>query len=157
MIFFLCITHRFYEIKNQRYIESSATFILSTPSILWLWRLVHGGVMITWRLPLINYSHYNTWRSREYVEICCMVTRNHWYCSENEVYYLDRTKRLPDNYLLHMVWMQLFVAYNIYTNKMTHIKRFMMSVINTLWSRQNGRHFANDTPKFIFMNENVWI
>ena len=124
---------------------------------LWFWRLVHGGVMITWRLPLINYSHYNTWRSREHVETCCVVTRNHWYCSESEVYYLDRTKLLQDNYLSHMIWMQLFVAYNIYTNRMTHIKRFMVSVIHTLWSRQNGRHFANDTPKFIFMNENVWI
>ena len=29
--------------------------------------------------------------------------------------------------------------------------------INTLWPRQNGRHFADDTFKRIFMNENVRI
>ena len=30
-------------------------------------------------------------------------------------------------------------------------------VINTLRPRQNGRHFADDTFKCIFLNENVWI
>ena len=30
-------------------------------------------------------------------------------------------------------------------------------LFNTLRSRQNGRHFADDTFKRIFMNENVWI
>ena len=29
--------------------------------------------------------------------------------------------------------------------------------INTLRPRQNGRHFADDTLKCIFLNENVWI
>ena len=29
--------------------------------------------------------------------------------------------------------------------------------INTLGSRQNGRHFADDVFKCIFLNENVWI
>ena len=28
---------------------------------------------------------------------------------------------------------------------------------NTLRPRQNGRHFADDVFKYIFMNENVWI
>ena len=28
---------------------------------------------------------------------------------------------------------------------------------NRLRPRQNGRHFADDTFKYIFMNENVWI
>ena len=30
-------------------------------------------------------------------------------------------------------------------------------VINTLRPRQNGRHFADDIFKCIFLNENVWI
>ena len=30
-------------------------------------------------------------------------------------------------------------------------------VINTLKPRQNGRHFADDIFKCIFLNENVWI
>ena len=29
--------------------------------------------------------------------------------------------------------------------------------INTLWPRQNGRHFADDIFKCIFFNKNVWI
>ena len=29
--------------------------------------------------------------------------------------------------------------------------------INTLWPRQNGRHFAQDIFKCIFLSENVWI
>ena len=28
---------------------------------------------------------------------------------------------------------------------------------NTLWPRQNGRHFPDDIFKWIFLNENVWI
>ena len=33
----------------------------------------------------------------------------------------------------------------------------LISHINTLRSRQNGRHFADDTFKYIFLNENVII
>ena len=29
--------------------------------------------------------------------------------------------------------------------------------VNTLRPRQNGRHFADDISKCIFLNENVWI
>ena len=32
-----------------------------------------------------------------------------------------------------------------------------MSYLNTLRSRQNGRHFPEDIFKWIFLNENVWI
>ena len=31
------------------------------------------------------------------------------------------------------------------------------SMFNTLRPRQNGRHFADDILKCIFLNENVWI
>ena len=31
------------------------------------------------------------------------------------------------------------------------------SLINSLRPRQNGRHFADDNLKYIFLNENVWI
>ena len=30
-------------------------------------------------------------------------------------------------------------------------------IFNTLRPRQNGRHFADDIYKCIFLNENVWI
>ena len=33
----------------------------------------------------------------------------------------------------------------------------LWSWLNTLRPKQNGRHFADDTSKRIFLNENVWI
>ena len=49
---------------------------------------------------------------------------------------------------------QLFLAFShdlfmVFMGKCSHF--------NTLGPRQNGRHFADDTFKSIFMNENVWI
>ena len=35
--------------------------------------------------------------------------------------------------------------------------RLHLNVFNTLRPRQNGRHFADDILKCIFLNENVWI
>ena len=32
-----------------------------------------------------------------------------------------------------------------------------MNWINSSRPRQNGRHFADDILKYIFLNENVWI
>ena len=32
-----------------------------------------------------------------------------------------------------------------------------LAALNTLWPRQNGRQYADDTFKWIFLNENVWI
>ena len=32
----------------------------------------------------------------------------------------------------------------------------MAIIINSLWPRQNGRHFADDIFNSIFLNENVW-
>ena len=32
-----------------------------------------------------------------------------------------------------------------------------MDSVNTLWPRQNGRNFADNIFKWIFLNENVWI
>ena len=34
---------------------------------------------------------------------------------------------------------------------------FSISLINKLRPRQNGRHFADDIFKYIFLNENAWI
>ena len=39
-----------------------------------------------------------------------------------------------------------------------HVRLAMETVlVNTLRPRQNGRHFADDVFKCIFLNENVWI
>ena len=37
------------------------------------------------------------------------------------------------------------------------VHRHIQQCINTLRPRQDGRHFANDIFKCIFLNENVWI
>ena len=39
----------------------------------------------------------------------------------------------------------------------TCLSSFSNQMLNTLRPRQNGRHFADDIFKCIFLNENVWI
>ena len=36
-------------------------------------------------------------------------------------------------------------------------KSIISTLFNSLRPRQNGRHFADDIFKWIFLNENVWI
>ena len=50
-------------------------------------------------------------------------------------------------YLLNIDWLY----------RLRHYVTWRMSVINTLRPRQNGRHFADDIFKHIFLNENVCI
>ena len=38
-----------------------------------------------------------------------------------------------------------------------HSQTSSVSLFNTLRPRQNGRHFADDTIQYIFLNENVLI
>ena len=38
-----------------------------------------------------------------------------------------------------------------------HSSSCVIVIVNTLRPRQNGRHFADDMFKCIFLNENVWI
>ena len=39
----------------------------------------------------------------------------------------------------------------------TKVSRIRVKCINTLRPRQNGRHFADDIFRYIFLNETVWI
>ena len=41
--------------------------------------------------------------------------------------------------------------------KLIRLSLLLYTTINTLRPRQNGRHFAEDMFKCIFLNENVWI
>ena len=45
----------------------------------------------------------------------------------------------------------------MYTMEMIPDKFLWYPYLNTLRPRQNGRHFADDILKCIFLNENVWI
>ena len=45
------------------------------------------------------------------------------------------------------------VWFNWYAGCVDHI----FLVLNTLWQKQNGRHFADDIFKYIFLNANEWI
>ena len=47
-----------------------------------------------------------------------------------------------------------FIEENAFEN-ICHL--FSPQCVNTLRQRQNGRHFADDIFKYIFLNENVWI
>ena len=44
-----------------------------------------------------------------------------------------------------------------YQIAITHVLQCTSKSFNTLRPRQNGRHFADDMFKCIFLNENVWI
>ena len=49
------------------------------------------------------------------------------------------------------------MIYSLIISKHMRIGRLLYCLINTLRPRQNGRHFADDTFKRIFLNENVII
>ena len=42
-------------------------------------------------------------------------------------------------------------------NPVLCLTKFLTYSVNTLRPRQNGRHFADEIFKYIFLNENVWI
>ena len=50
-------------------------------------------------------------------------------------------------------WLQLYICVYILLPSL----RYNMVGVITLRPRQNGHHFADDTFKLIFVNENVWI
>ena len=61
-----------------------------------------------------------------------------------------------------MAWCRQATSHNIsYADSLTHIYdtqcHHQATGINTLRPRQNGRHFADNIFKCIFLNENVWI
>ena len=37
------------------------------------------------------------------------------------------------------------------------VVKYLYAIFNTLRPKQNGRHFADDVFKYIFLNENMWI
>ena len=59
-------------------------------------------------------------------------------------------------YVQTILWVTVDLPKNS-MSKHRHIKVLTHSLINTLRPRQNGRHFAEDTFKRIFLNENVII
>ena len=65
------------------------------------------------------------------------------------------------------IWMlkvaNTFVQKEVSGNQSSDAKKWLHMIlhgtvcVNTLRPRQNGRHFADDMFKWIFLNENVWI
>ena len=54
-----------------------------------------------------------------------------------------------------LIWIRLIFAE--FCPKTSGWQWVAICLINTLRPRQNGRHFADDILKRIFLNENVWI
>ena len=54
------------------------------------------------------------------------------------------------------VWHNKYCNYHLEWCVRRHL-HIMTQPLNTLRPRQNGRHFADDIFKCIFLNENVWI
>ena len=82
---------------------------------------------------------------------------------KNVIYtYSKRSGRLTINYHWFRKWIGAKQATNHYLNQWwsrlrTHVCITRLRWLNTLRPRQNGRHFADDILKCIFLNGNVWI
>ena len=74
------------------------------------------------------------------------------------------------SYWIYMVWSCVYVHQNccngseiyrwnraLFLYLTTQNVHTMCMILNTLRPRQNGRHFADDILKYIFLNKNVWI
>ena len=53
--------------------------------------------------------------------------------------------------------MRFTFFYNAYMQQWLGHDELTVWLVNTLRPKQNGRHFADDIFKYIFLNENVWI
>ena len=82
---------------------------------------------------------------------------------QNVIYiYSIGSGRLAINYYWFRKWIGAKQATNHYLNQWwsrlrTHVCITRLRWLNTLRPRQNGRHFADDILKCIFLNGNVWI
>ena len=59
---------------------------------------------------------------------------------------------MTKSYIIHRIYMYLPIIFRV-----ASLALEQSGVFNTLRPRQNGRHFADDIFKCIFLNENVWI
>ena len=69
----------------------------------------------------------------------------YWWCWEFD--------EILTAFLCMIIWYKLLLTHD-------HVPmtlRCVSLLVNTLGQRQNGRHFADDISKCIFLNENVWI
>ena len=78
---------------------------------------------------------------------------SHWFISVNQ---RNFEKQCPFLLRRSVYWMRRFALYFTPAIPTSHV-RLQYSLHNSLRSRQNGPHFANDIFKCIFLNKNVWI
>ena len=97
----------------------------------------------------------------------CLLHDN-FVSSVQQVYFISPLHHIEEIFIGPSVWsvkpmglMEKRQTDPCYHNKMTvypaKFKTAWWNSINTLRPRQNGCHFADDTLKCIFLNENVWI
>ena len=55
------------------------------------------------------------------------------------------------------VWISGFIHINRWDALSDPCPNFDVDLVHTLRPRQNGRHFADDIFKWVFVNQNVWI
>ena len=78
---------------------------------------------------------------------------SHWFISVNQ---RNFEKQCPFLLRCSVYWMRRFALYFTPAIPTSHVG-LQYSLLNSLRSRQNGPHFANDIFKCIFLNKNVWI
>ena len=71
---------------------------------------------------------------------------------------ITKLARSGEKYIMYMVFSHSYHIGDMFAyNNPTAVTFFNLCLLNTLRPRQNGRHFADDIFKCIFLNENVWI
>ena len=82
-------------------------------------------------------------------KICCYLVIRNWIQYRKQI--LNWIKNRQHNGLPDRMLTFSFICPD------ADLAHFHCNFINTLRPRQNGRHFADDIFKWIFLNENVWI
>ena len=80
-------------------------------------------------------------------------------CSLVTILFKHQCRNMKDIIILHWIYHILpngthIIYYSYYSHQ---IIWYMYKYIDTLRPRQNGRHFADDIFKCIFLNENFWL
>ena len=103
----------------------------------------------------MNSPHKGQWRGALVFSLIC-IWINGW-VNNREAGDLRRYRAHYDVTLMIASDSWFANVYFIYKVYHRHFGRGVRLVINTLRPWQNGRHFADDILKCIFLNENVWI
>ena len=98
----------------------------------------------------VNSPHKGQWRGALMFSLICVWT-NDWVNNRGT----GNLRRYRVHY--DVIVMHFYLVSYARLLRSTGRGSLSLTWLNTLWPRQNGRHFADDIFKRIFLNENIWI